>query len=136
MTRQKAVQQLFHFWLGGATLCGAIVLFQSITGKYGDDEALAFSWYLAVVTAPTTLLAAAAFAEPKASWSNAIANRFKFGVALLSSIALLGLALGALLIEPLVEASPYRIFGTTGILVGFLQVAVMGGIGAVVFEKR
>lgn len=136
MTRQKAIQRLFHLWLAGAVLSGGIVSIQSIGGKYGNDQALAWSWYLAVVTAPTTLLTVAAFAEPKTSWKNAAADQFKFGAALVSSGLLLAVALGALLVEPLLEASPYEIFGETGVLIGLLQVAVMGAIGAIVFEKR
>lgn len=136
MTRQTAIERLFHTWLIGAVILGLIVLAQTIAGKYGEDQSLAWSWYLSVMTAPCSLLTVAAFVDPKSAWRKADANQFKFRAALWTSVLLLLIAFGTLLAEPLVSMSWYDLFAQTGIFVAFLQALVTAAVGAVVFDQR
>jgi len=136
MTRQSAIERLLYIWLVGGGLLGLLLLMQAVSGKYGEDDFAAWSWFLAIVVAPFSLLAVAAFVDARAHWRNAAANKFKYRVAFWASISMQLLALFTLLAEPIVTISWYDLFSRTGVFFGLSQAAVMAAIGAVVFDRR
>lgn len=136
MTRQSAVQSLFYLWLIGAVVLALVLLGQSIAGKYGDDDAAAWSWFLSLVVAPFSLLTVAAFVDPSASWRNAAANTFKFRAGFIASFGVLLVGLATLLIEPLLQMNWFDLFSRSGIVIALLQAPVMAAVGGVVFDRR
>ncbi|PWG03358.1 hypothetical protein [Sphingosinicella humi] len=136
MTREEALQRVLYVWLGVAPLLGLLILAQAVAGKYGDDASSAWSWYLALIVPPVSILVTAALVDPKASWRNAAAHAFKYRLAFWGSGALLFIAFTLLLAEPGMEAAPYQLFEQSAILLTVLQGIVLAAIGAVVFDRR
>ena len=135
-TRQQAVQRLFALWMVSALLLSGGVAIQVVAGKYGEDSTAAWSWLLAIVVPEISILGVAAFAQPTAAWKKAPADKFKYRCALWGSLVLTFLAAVTLLLEPLVEATPFEIFDNSGVLFALAQGLVLAAVGAVVFDKR
>lgn len=124
MTLGKSKWLLAGVWLGGAGLVFAILVAQSLAGRYGTHADEAWAWYLPTVMPTLSLIVAALVGEARnpgmASDAKAPAGMLGLGLGL--SVFYLLLVAVAVLAQPfLQQISPLELMHRSNLWLGPLQ---------------
>lgn len=136
MTREGAIRWLFVQWGIIAAVSVMVITIQSVSGKYGDDSELAWSWLLGQFTPALSILLAAVFSDPSPRWRRASANGWKWKSAVTLGTVQAACLFGTLLIEPMLTLTPFDLFGRTQWMLALLQSVAVAAVGAVIFDGR
>ncbi|MES2044681.1 MAG: hypothetical protein V4475_12455 [Pseudomonadota bacterium] len=136
MTREGAVRLLFMQWAITGAIGVLLITAQSIGGKYGEDSELAWNWLLGQFTPALSILTAAAFADPSARWRKAASSMWKLRSAVILGVIQAICMLVLLLLEPLLDVTPFDLFGRTQWMLALLQGIAVAAIGSVIFDGR
>lgn len=126
---------LARVWLFGAAAIAALLIAQTVAGKFGGQAARAWGWFLPTVLPTLTVILTAWFAagdESKAQAVDAGVYRMAFGL----SLAYVALVALTLLAQPLSSQSPLEFMTTSNLWLGPFQGLVGLGIGRFFTAKR
>jgi hypothetical protein len=136
MTRQKALQRVLAIWLIAATLFALFTLAQVLAGKYGADPGVPLNWLSAQIVPVMGLLLAATLSSPSAAWKKAQVTDSRYMLALAVSVVQIFAIMLTILIEPLLQTSPFALFDNTIVFFSIWQGVVTACVGGLVFDGR
>ncbi|WP_088310398.1 hypothetical protein [Novosphingobium sp. B 225] len=136
MTHEIAVRRLTKLWLFAAIFFAAFAFAQMLAGKYGSDSAIPFNWLSAQILPVVGLILAAIFSSPSNKWKTSTVAGKKYLLALGASVVQIVAILLTILIEPVLELSPFDIFDKTIVLFGIWQCVVTACVGGLIFDGR
>jgi len=136
MTRQIAMRRMLAFWLVASAALALFILAQVLAGKYGEDPGIALSWISAQISPVLGLLLAATMASPDDQWNNKKVTASRYTLAKTASgVQVLAIVL-TLLIEPLLQVTPFELFDKTIVYLSIWQGVVTACVGGLVFDGR
>lgn len=136
MTRQAALQRVLAIWLVAAVLFALFTLAQVLAGKYGADPGVPLNWLSAQIVPVMGLLLAATLSSPSAAWKKAPVTGSRYRLALSVSLVQIMAITLTLLIEPILQTSPFALFDSTIVFFSIWQGVVTACVGGLVFDGR
>src|ERR1044071_3572128 len=109
MTRRNAIFTLFAIWCIGSSLSIALVLAQTVVGRYGDEVLHAWAWLLSTILPTLTFMATMLVAFDD-STPTATVRLGLFAWASVISVAYLILVVFTLFLQPFATIDPIRLF--------------------------
>lgn len=135
MTRPQAIRRVFAAWLANIPTL-LLLTIQSAAGRYGEDYAYAWAWFMSLVVPAAALFGATLFSAPTAHWKRAPADMFRYRLALGGTIAQALLIFLCVVAEPWFGMSPFRLFDVTIIGLNLVNGIVLGALGALLLDGR
>ncbi len=123
-------QRLAIIWFAGTGLVLALLLAQTMLGKYGDQVEKAWSWFLPTVAPTLSLILGAIAYQARQGETTATVDRFFFRLSAALSIIYLLLVLASLLMQPLSDMTPLRLLDVSNLWLGPAQGLVGIALGA------
>ncbi len=122
-------------WLIGSGLVFALLIAQTVGGKYGTQADKAFGWLLPTVLPTLLLIVGAVASEARRAESMATVDRFAFRMSLGLSAFYLVLVLATSLVQPFSSMTPLELMTTSHLWLGPVQ-GVVGIALGVFFTSR
>jgi cytochrome bd-type quinol oxidase subunit 2 len=131
-----AQNRLATVWLTGSAAIFALVLIQTVAGKYGGQTQRAWAWFLpTVVPTLSVILSAIAYTATKSSAEQSVEDR-AYRLTLWLSVFYLVVVLSTLLLQPLSDLRPLEFMATSNLWLGPLQGLVGIGLGTFFTSKE
>lgn len=135
MTNSNSVgickKRLTIVWFIGAGIIFAIVLLQSIFGRYADDAADAWGWFLPTVMPALSLIIGVLVADSlRGTVRDRMIDPFMFRLTFSLSIAYFIIVLATILLQPFAPGPPLALLNMSNLWLAPLQGLVIGALGA------
>jgi uncharacterized membrane protein len=135
MTLTKSKWMFAGVWLGGAGIVFALLVVQSLVGRYGEDTQAAWAWYLPTVMPTLSLiigvLASDFRATPDPAKPMPEPSRGLLWMAMGLSVFYLLLVATTILVQPFLQAvSPIELMHRSNLWLGPLQGLTAGALAA------
>lgn len=130
MTLSVCRRRLAILWLGGAGVVFVLLFLQSVLGRYGENVAKAWGWFLPTVMPTLSLIIGVlAIAATRKAAGDKEVDRFFYRLAFgLSAFYLLLVAL-TLLLQPFLPFAPLELMQQSNLWLGPLQGLVSAALG-------
>jgi hypothetical protein len=128
MTVAEAQGRLASLWIVGAAAIGALLLAQTILGKYGGQTERAWSWFAPTVFPMLTIIVTAWFGTGAAAREQTVEPRH-FQMAFGLSLVYLGVVAGTLLVQPFSAWTPMELLAMSHAWLGPTQGLAGIGVG-------
>jgi hypothetical protein len=128
MTVGDAQGRLAMLWMSGAGIIGALLLIQTVLGKYGGQTERAWSWFAPTVFPTLTIIVTAWFGATAAARDQAVEVRH-FQVAFGLSLVYLVVVAATLLVQPFSAWTPMELLTMSHAWLGPTQGIVGIGVG-------
>ena len=137
MTLTRSKWMFAGVWLGGAGLVFALLVVQSLVGRYGDDTQAAWAWYLPTVMPTLSLIIGVLASDFRAAPMEPAAKpqveppRGLLWLAMGLSVFYLLLVATTILVQPFLQAvSPIELMHRSNLWLGPLQGLTAGALAA------
>ena len=124
-------KRLTIVWFVGAGIIFAIVLLQSVFGRYAEHTTDAWSWFLPTVMPALSLIIGVLVAD---AMRGTICDRridpFMFRLTFSLSIAYFVIVLATILLQPFAPGPPLALLAMSNLWLGPFQGLVIGALGA------
>lgn len=128
MTVAEAQGRLATLWIGGAAAVGALLLAQTVLGKYGGQTEKAWSWFAPTVFPMLTIIVTAWFGTGDAARQQPVESRH-FHMAFALSLVYLAVVAGTLLVQPFSAWTPMELLAMSHAWLGPTQGLAGIGVG-------
>ena len=128
MTVAEAQGRLATLWIAGAAAIGALLLAQTILGKYGGQTEKAWSWFAPTVFPMLTIIVTAWFGTGESAREQSVEPRH-FRMAFGLSLVYLAVVAGTLLVQPFSAWTPMELLAMSHAWLGPTQGLAGIGVG-------
>jgi hypothetical protein len=128
ITVADAQSRLAMLWMAGAAAIGALLLAQTVLGKYGSQTDKAWSWFAPTVFPTLTIIVTAWFGAEAAARQQTVEPRH-FQMAFGLSAVYLAVVAGTLLVQPFSAWTPIELLALSHAWLGPTQGLAGIGIG-------
>lgn len=128
MTIAAAQGRLATLWISGAAAVGALLLIQTILGKYGGQTEKAWSWFAPTVFPTLTIIVTAWFGTAAGAREQTVDPRH-FQMAFGLSLVYLAVVAGTLLVQPFSAWTPMELLAMSHAWLGPTQGLAGIGVG-------
>lgn len=128
MTIAEAQGRLATLWISGAAVVGALLLAQTVLGKYGGQTEKAWSWFAPTVFPTLTIIVTAWFGTAAAAREQTVEPRH-FQMAFGLSLVYLAVVAGTLLVQPFSAWTPMELLAMSHAWLGPTQGLAGIGVG-------
>jgi hypothetical protein len=128
MTVAEAQGRLAMLWIAGAAAIGALLLAQTVLGKYGSQTDKAWSWFAPTVFPMLTIIVTAWFGTGESAREHTVEPRH-FHMAFGLSLVYLAVVAGTLLVQPFSAWTPMELLAMSHAWLGPTQGLAGIGVG-------
>lgn len=123
-------RRLAVVWLLAAALLFAILVVQSLAGKYGEQAGRVWSWFLPTVVPTLSLIIGAVAYSARQSGSGDTVERFAYQLSLGLSVFYLVLVAAVPLVQPLLAVDPFQLMDSSKLWLAPVQGLLGLSLGA------
>ena len=133
MTRCQ--QKLALIWMAASAVLFALLILQSLLGKYGDQTSKAWAWFLPLVLPTLTLIVSAVAYSAKQSPTTDTVDPFAYRLSQWLSVFYLLLVAVVPLTQPITGVAPLELMARSSLWLGPVQ-GVVGIAVGIFFASR
>lgn len=129
-------RRLALLWLPASAILFALLIAQSLFGKYGDQSGKAWSWFLPTVLPTLSLIVGAVAYSARQEATTDTVEQFAYRLSIGLSVFYLALVAAVPLIQPLTSAQPFEVMESSKLWLAPLQGLLGLALGAFFVSRQ